>query len=62
MTTIKLKRGLAVNLPAATFVAGEVFILTDAKKLGFSPNGTDKITLISEADAKAQSLLYACSF
>jgi hypothetical protein len=62
MTTIKLKRGTAVNLPATTLVAGEAFVLTDTQEMGFSPDGTDKILLISKKEAKKVALLYASSF
>lgn len=47
-TVIQLKRGVAANIGAATIAVGEPYVITDAQKFGFSPDGTTKITLASE--------------
>lgn len=48
-TTIKLKRGLAADLSAASIAQAEAFVVTDSQKMGFSPDGSTKILLASES-------------
>lgn len=62
MARIKLKTGIASSVTGANISIGEPFIVTDTQKMGFSPDGSTKIILISETDAKNYSLLFASSF